>query len=77
MGVVASDIEADEAVTSPTMIPCKHPQEGPRPPNVPLQELTQELSSGTKQVILQGHRTLLHGGRGTLWSWYPTILWHV
>ena len=66
MGVAASEIEADEVVTSPAMISCKHPQGGPRPPNAPLQELTQELSSGTKQVMLWGHHTLLHGGRGPL-----------
>ena len=62
MGVVASEIEADEVVTSPAMISHKHPQGGPRPPNTPLQELTQELSCGTKQVMLWGHRTLLHRG---------------
>ena len=50
MGVVASEIEADEVVTLPTMISHKHPQGGPRPPDVPLQELTQELTSGTKQL---------------------------
>ena len=66
MGVTTSEIEADEAVTSPTMISCKYPQGGPRPPNVPLQELTQELLSGTKQVMLRGHHTLLDGGRGPL-----------
>ena len=75
MGVVTSMIEADEAVTSPTMISCKHPQGGPRPPDAPLQELTQELLSGTKQVMLWGHRALLCGGRSTLQSLYPTILW--
>ena len=62
MSVAASEIKADEAVTSPTMISCKHLQGGLRPPNMPLQELTQELSSGTKQVMLWGHCTLLHGG---------------
>ena len=76
MGVVASEIEADEAVTSPAMISCKHLQGGPRPPDMPLQELTQELSSGTKQVMLRGCCTLLHGERSTLWSLYPTILQH-
>ena len=76
-GVATSEIEADEAVTSPAMISCKHLQGGPRPPDVPLQDLTQELSSGTKQVMLWGCRTLLRGGRGTLQSLYPTILRHV
>ena len=61
-GVATSEIEADEAVTSPAMISRKHPQEGLRPPKVSLQELTQELSSGTNQVMLWGHRTLLCGG---------------
>ena len=77
MGVATSEIEADEVVTSPTMISCKHLQGGPRPPDMPLRELTQEFSSGTKQVMLWGHHTLLHGGRGTLQSLYPTILWHI
>ena len=43
MDVATSKIEADEVVTSPTMISRKHLQRGPRPPDVPLQELTQEL----------------------------------
>ena len=68
-GVAASEIEV---VTSPAMISCKHPQGGPRPPNVPLQELTQELLCRTKQVMLWGR-----GGRGTLQSSYPTILQHI
>ena len=46
-GVATSGIEADEAVTLSTMISRKHLQGGPRP-GVPLQELTQELSSRTK-----------------------------
>ena len=54
-GVTASGIKADEAVTSPAMISHKHPQGGPRPPDTPLQELTQELSSGTKQVMGSSH----------------------
>ena len=49
-------------MTSPAMISCKHLQGVPRPPNLPLQELTQELSSGTKQVMLWICCTLLHGG---------------
>ena len=76
-GVATSEIEADEAVTWPTMISYKHPQGGPRPPDMPLQELTQELLSETKQVMLRGCHTLLRGGRGTLQSWYPTISQHV
>ena len=71
MGVAASEIKADEAVTSPTMISHKHPQGGPRAPNVPLQELTQELSSGTKQVMLRVHCTLLPGQRGPLMVMVP------
>ena len=77
MGVTAGEIKADEAVTSPAMISCEYPQGGPKPSHVPLQELTQELSSGTTQVMLWGHCTLLCGGRGTLRSWYPTIPWHI
>ena len=69
MGVATGEIEADEVVTLPTMILHKHPQGGPRPANTPLQELTQELSSRTKQVMLWGHRTLLCGGEG-----YPTVI---
>ena len=61
-GAATSEIMAHEVVTSPTMISCKHPQGGPRPPNMPLQELTQELSSGTKQVMLRGCHTLLSEG---------------
>ena len=75
MGVATSEIKADEAVTLPAMISCKHPQGGTRPPDMPLQELTQELLHGTKQVMLWGCWTLLRKGRGTLWSSYPTI-WH-
>ena len=56
------------------MISCKHLQGGPRTPNVPLQELTQELLSGTKQVKLWGHRTLLHG-EGTPTS-HGTLPYH-
>ena len=77
MGVAASEIKVDEVVTSPAMISHKHPQGGPRPSDMPLQKLTQELLSGTTQVMLWGHHTLLHGGRGTLQLWYPTILWHI
>ena len=68
MGIAAREIKADEAVTSPTVISHKHPQGGPRPPNAPLQELTQELSSGTKQVMLWGHCTLLCG------EGYPVVM---
>ena len=71
MGVATSEIEADEVVTSPTMISHKHLQVGPRPPNTPLQELTQELSSGTKQVMLWGHCILLHRRRGLLTVMVP------
>ena len=77
MGVTTSGIKADEAVTSPAMISRKLLQGGPRLPDVPLQELTQELSSGTKQVMLWGRHILLCGGWGTLQSWYPTIPWHI
>ena len=62
MGVAASEIEADEVVTLPTMISRKHLQGEPRHPNTPLQELTQELLSGTKQVMLCSCHTLLCGG---------------
>ena len=71
MGVATSEIEADEVVTLPTMISCKHLQGGPRPPNVPLQELTQELSwnqtsyaMGSSHPFMQGERT--PNGCGTL-----------